>query len=115
MAGRPRTKPRADIGTKRRNYTVKQDTRGKTHKENHLIKGFWSVHKMEDMIQLTPEQISAEIALWIEEFEETQRKRNMGWQWPTYLYDPNPTPKAKGPKKINKSFNSSFVQKKMIQ
>lgn len=108
MVNKTGLKRRVDTGTKRGSYNMKHDSRGKTHKENHLLKSFWSSHKMEDMIQLTPEQIDAEIAYWIEEFMETQLKRNPGWRWPTFLYDPKP--KAKNStRKINTSFNSRFV------
>lgn len=116
MAGRPRGsgngKVRSDSGTKRGNYNSAHDKTGKAHKENLLIKSFWSHHKMEDMIKLTVEEIDAKILVWIEKFEATQKKRDRFWVWPTYLYDP--TPKVKKEKKVNTKFNSSFVQKKVL-
>jgi hypothetical protein len=104
--------PRSDAGTKRGSYNLKVDNTGKTHKENLLIKSFWSHHKMEDMIKLTLEELDVKIAEWIENFEQIQRKRNKFWTWPIYTYDP--TPKVKKEKKVNTKFNSSFVNKKML-
>jgi hypothetical protein len=105
MAGRPR-KPRKDSGTKRGSYNVKVDTTGKTVKENAALKSFWSNHKMEDIIQLSTKELDKVISKWIENFQDSQLKRNKSWWYPTIHYDPNP--KVKGPKKINTSFNSSF-------
>lgn len=105
---------RSDAGKKRVSYNLKVDTRGKTFKENALLKSFWSNHTMEDMIKLTQEQLDAEIALWMDEFEAVQRKRTKGWIWKetSFLYDP--TPKVKKEKKVNTKFNSSFSQKKVL-
>jgi len=100
---------RSDAGRKRTSYNLKADNTGKTHKENLFLKSFWSNHKMEDVIKLTVEELDAKIAIWIENFEAAQKKRNKFWTWPTYLYDPNPKKKEKG--KVNTKFNSSFVQK----
>jgi hypothetical protein len=101
--------PRSDAGKKRVSYNSKSDNTGKTHKENLFLKSFWSHHKMEDVINLTIEELDAKIAIWIEKFEAAQRKRTKNWTWPTYLYDPNPVKKEKG--KINKKWNSSFSNK----
>jgi hypothetical protein len=103
---------RSDSGKKRTSYNLKVDNTGKTHKENLLLKSFWSQHKIEDIINLTVKELDAKIATWIENFEAVQKKRDRFWSWPTYLYDPNPVKKKKG--KVNTKFNSSFVQKKMI-
>jgi hypothetical protein len=102
-------KPRSDAGTKRVKYNAKVDTTGKVYKENSLLKSFWSHHKMEDIIKLTVEELDAKIAIWIENFEQGQRKRDRFWTWPVYLYDP--TPPVKKEKKVNTSFNSSFRNK----
>ena len=112
MAGRPRTKPRVDTGRKRENYTLKQDKTGKTVKENAALKGFWTDHKMEDIKLLTSTELDKVIDEWLVEYQARQIKRDMSWWYPTMHYDP--TPKKKGKKKINTSFNSSFVQKKVI-
>lgn len=112
MAGRPKisnTKPRSDTGTKRGSYHTKVDNTGKTFKENHALKSFWSNHKMEDIIQLSSKDLDIVIATWIIEFQETQIKRDPFWWFPTIHYDP--TPKVKGPKKVNSSFNSSFIRR----
>jgi hypothetical protein len=113
--GRRPYKARVDIGTKRAKYTIKQDLAGKTIKENQLLRSFWSNHKMEDMIKLTQEQLDSEILLWMDEFEEVQKKRNRFWTWKeaVYLYDPKP--KVKKEKKVNTSFNSTFVKRNMIE
>lgn len=95
-----------------RQYNLKVDNTGKTFKENAAIKSFWTKYKMEDIIQLTPEEIDNKIDIWIEEFEAAQLKRNKFWRWPDINYDP--TPKVKGPKKINSEWNSSFGKRKMI-
>lgn len=101
-------KPRSDTGAKRAAYKTRHDDRGYIHKENKLLRSFWSTHKMEDMIKLTVEQVDAEIALWIEEFREIQMKRNLGWTWPVFTYEPNPEKKEK---KINTEWNSGFSNK----
>jgi hypothetical protein len=103
MAGR---KPRKDAGTKRVSYNLKVDTTGKTVKENNALKSFWSTYKMEDIIQLSTEELDIKIAEWIDNFQTSQLKRNKFWWYPTVHYDP--TPKVKKEKKINTNFNSSF-------
>jgi hypothetical protein len=109
MAGRPRTKPRADTGTKRTTYKTKIDNSGKTVKENAALKSFWTNHKMEDIIKLSTKELDKKIDEWIIQFEAVQKKRDKFWWFPTIYYDP--TPKKKGPKKINTKFNSSFSNK----
>jgi len=112
MAGRPRTKIRIDTGKKRESYTLKQDKRGKTVKENAALKGFWSDHKMKDIMLLTSTELDKLINEWLIEYEARQIKRDNFWWYPTMLYDP--TPKTRKKKVVNTSFNSSFVQKKVI-
>jgi hypothetical protein len=113
--GRPKgklSKPRSDIGAKRTNYLMKHDDTGKTVKENPALKSFWSTYKMKDIIQLSNEELDKAIEEWIVKFEADQLKRSPSWWYPTIHYDPKP--KVKKEKKINTSFNSSFVQKKVI-
>lgn len=93
-------------------YNLKQDTSGKTMRENAAIRSFWSKYKVADIMQLTPEEIDNKINIWIEEFETAQMKRVRGWWYPEIYYDP--APKKKGPRKINTEWNSSFSGKKMI-
>jgi hypothetical protein len=112
MAGRPRTKQRTDTGTKRGSYVVKHDPSGKTFKENAALKGFWTDNKMVDIIQLSSEELDKLIDNWLIEYQTRQMKRNSSWWYPTIFYDPRP--KKKKEKKINTSFNSSFVQKKVL-
>lgn len=112
MAGRPRTKPRTDTGRKRENYVLKEDKTGKTFKENAALKGFWSDHKMEDIKLLSSTELDKVIDEWLVNYQAKQLKRNSSWWYPTMNYDP--TPKTKKEKKVNTSFNSSFVQKKVI-
>ena len=114
MAGRPRknTKPRTDIGTKRGTYVLKEDKTGRTFKENAALKGFWSTHKVADMMSLSGKELDNIIEEWLVNYEATQLKRNKSWWYPFMNYDPKP--KAKKEKKINKSFNSTFVFKKVI-
>jgi len=109
MAGRPRTKTRVDTGRKRENYTLKQDKRGKTVKENAALKGFWSDNKMEDIILLSSKELDKLIDKWLIEYQARQIKRDQFWWFPTIYYDP--TPKAKKKKEINTSFNSTFIFK----
>jgi hypothetical protein len=112
MAGRPRKHPRSDTGRKRENYNIKHDKTGKTFKENAALKGFWSDHKVADMMLLSSTELDKVIDEWIEKYQAVQLKRDKFWWYPTMNYDP--TPKTKGKKKINTSFNTSFVQKKVI-
>jgi hypothetical protein len=105
-------KTRTDTGTKRTTYVLKQDLSGKTFKENAALKSFWTDYKMADIIQLSSKELDKVIDEWLAQFEARQMKRVKGWWYPTILYDP--TPKKKKEKKINTSFNSSFVQKKVI-
>jgi hypothetical protein len=109
MAGRPKTKTRADTGKKRENYTLKQDKRGKTVKENAALKGFWSDNKMEDVMLLSSTELDKLIDEWIIDYQARQLKRDQFWWYPTMYYDPAPT--AKGKKEINKAFNSTFIFK----
>ena len=109
MAGRPRIKPRTDIGRKRTNYKIKVDNTGKTFKENPALKSFWSAHKMVDIIQLSSEELDKVIQEWLEQFQATQLKRDPFWWYPTIYYDP--TPKVKKEKKVNTNFNSSFIRR----
>lgn len=112
MAGRPRTKPRTDVGRKRENYTLKQDKTGKTVKENAALKGFWSDNKMEDIKLLSSTELDKLIDEWLIDYQARQLKRDPFWWYPTMNYDPSP--KSKKVKKVNTSFNSSFVQRKVI-
>jgi len=109
MAGRPRTKTRTDVGRKRENYTLKQDKRGKTVKENAALKGFWSDNKMEDVMLLTSTELDKLIDQWLIDYQARQLKRDQFWWYPTMYYDPIAKPKKK--KEINKSFNSTFIFK----
>lgn len=109
MAGRPRTKTRVDVGRKRENYTLKQDKRGKTVKENAALKGFWSDHKMEDIILLSSTELDKLIDKWLIDYQARQVKRDQFWWYPTMYYDP--APKSKKKKEINTSFNSTFIFK----
>lgn len=112
MAGKPRNpdrKVRVDTGTKRGNYKTKHDPTGKTFKENHALKSFWSSYKMIDIIQLSSKDLDILIDKWLSEFEQIQLERNHFWNYPEAHYDP--TPKKKGPKKVNTSFNSSFIRR----
>lgn len=113
MSGRvTEYKTRSDSGTKRTKYVIKHDNTGKTVKENAALKSFWSTHKMKDIILLSGEELDKVIEEWILDFQQRQLKRDPFWWYPTIDYDPNPKPKKE--KKINTSFNSSFVQKKVI-
>lgn len=113
MSGRvPEYKTRSDSGTKRTNYVLKEDRSGKTFKENAALKSFWSAHKMEDIILLSGKELDKVIEEWILDFQQRQLKRDPFWWYPTISYDPKPKERKK--KKINVSFNSSFVQKKVI-
>lgn len=109
MAGRPKgrvSKTRSDTGTKRGNYKTKHDSTGKTFKENAALKSFWSNHKVEDIIQLSTRDLDKLIYQWLEDFQQTQINRDRWWWYPEIHYDP--TPKKKGPKKINSDWNTSF-------
>jgi hypothetical protein len=114
MAGRPRknTSPRSDIGAKRAPYVLKEDKTGRTVKENPALKAFWSTHKVADMMLLSPRELDNIIGEWLIKYEASQLKRNSSWWYPLMHYDPKP--KVKKEKKINKSFNSTFVFKKVI-
>lgn len=103
------TKPRKDLGSKRGSYHRRVDNTGKTFKENAAIKSFWSNHKMQDIIQLSIDDLNKAIDKWISDFQEIQIKRDPFWWFPNIHYDP--TPKKKGPKKVNSSFNSSFIRR----
>ena len=111
MAGRPKSnnKKRSDTGTKRGNYKTKHDPTGKTFKENHALKSFWSNYKMVDIIQLSSKELDILISDWLQNFQQTQIERDRWWWYPEAHYDP--TPKKKGPKKVNTSFNSSFIRR----
>jgi len=106
-------KKRVDIGSKRAPYKRNQDLTGRHHKENGAIRSFWSNHKMVDIIQLSAKELDIKIEEWLVKYQEEAIKRDKSWWYPTMVYDPKP--KKKGPRKINSSFNSSFVNRNMIK
>lgn len=113
MAGRPRNnKTRIDAGTKRGSYNNSHDKTGKTVKENLALNSFWKTHTVADMMLLSSTELDRFIDEWLVEYQARQIKRDSSWWYPTIYYDPYPEPKKK--RKVNTSFNSSFVQKKVI-
>ena len=113
MAGRPR-KERADKGTRRPRgkYKTNQDDTGKTVKENVAINSFWKTHKVADMMLLSSKELDQVIEEWLVNYQSTQLKRDKFWWYPMIYYEPYPEPKQK--KKINRKFNTSFSEKKVI-
>jgi hypothetical protein len=70
-------------GTSRpRQYKSTFDDTGKVGKENFAIKSFWRQNKMEDVIQLTPEELDIKIEEALEVYAEIQRADNPNWWYP---------------------------------
>lgn len=51
-------------GAKRGSYKMRLETRGKTGRETHQQRSFWSNHTMEDMITLSPEELDNLLEEW---------------------------------------------------
>lgn len=65
-----------------RNYKSTYDETGKVGKENFAIKAFWRDNKMEDVIQLTQEEIDAKIEESLTKYAKTQLADNHNWWYP---------------------------------
>lgn len=67
---------------KPRKYNSTYDETGRVGKENFAIKAFWRDNKMEDIIQLTPEERDAKIEESLTKYAETQLADNFNWWYP---------------------------------
>lgn len=76
-------KVRADTGKKRENYKSHMETRGKSGKEYNIHTAFWRLHKMDDIMQMTPEELEITIDNYFEGYEQRQKARDKNWNWPT--------------------------------
>ena len=65
-----------------RNYKSTYDQTGKVDKENFAIKAFWRQNKMEDVIQLTQEEIDIKIDEALEVYAKIQMADNVNWWYP---------------------------------
>ena len=110
IKGEAHVKERKDKGTKRDPYNTSYDDTGKTSRENKALKSFWCTNKVADMMELSPEELDAKIDQWMAEYEARQIKRVKGWWYPELYYEKTPK-KAKGPRKINHEWNTSFGRK----
>lgn len=86
---RPGSKPR-----KRAEYNMKVvEPRGITYKEPLMIKSFWKSHSMDQVQNMTDEELIQAIDKFLEGFIYRQTKMTKGWDFPIkpeYLsIDPN--------------------------
>jgi hypothetical protein len=63
-------------------YKSTYDYTGKVGKENRPTKSFWRENRMEDIIQLTPEEIDARIDIALDNYAERQQKQDPNWWYP---------------------------------
>lgn len=68
--------------TVRGSYNSHYDITGKAGKENSPLRSFWSNHKMEDIIQLSSEELDKVISEWITKYQAVQIKRKPTWWYP---------------------------------
>jgi hypothetical protein len=86
MVGRPKIvtgKPRSDTGTKRKTYNLKKETRGKVGKENNLARAFWGANSMDQMMQLSGQELEDHLEAWFQEFQARAIKRDPSWWYPS--------------------------------
>ena len=72
----------ANKGHRPRKYNTAYDETGRVGKENPAIKSFWRENKMEDIIQLSPEQLDARIEISLEGYKKRQLDDNPMWWYP---------------------------------
>ena len=63
-------------------YKTTYDDTGKVGKENRVIKAFWRENKMENIIQLSPEEIDARIEIALDNYAARQIKEDPNWWYP---------------------------------
>ena len=68
--------------TRPRNYKSTYDQTGKVDKENFAIKAFWRENKMEDVMQLTEEEVDAKIEEALAKYAKIQLADNPMWWYP---------------------------------
>ena len=75
---------RKDANSKRsvKKYSKSYDESGKIGTENKVIKAFWRVNKMADIINLSSKQIDAMIQTFLEKYEAKQIKQDRNWWYP---------------------------------
>jgi hypothetical protein len=86
---RPGSKPRV-----RKEYNLKAvEPRGITYREPWIIKSFWKEYGMNQIEQMSDEELSQAIDKFLEEFIYRQKKQKKDWDFPIraeYLaIDPN--------------------------
>lgn len=100
-----RRKVRTDTGTKRRGpyKTNPMDTTGKTGKELKPMISFWKKHKVEDIMQLDPDELEDVLEAFLIDYEARQLKRDSKWWYPNLgLYTLNDV-RNKRDKKVDKA------------
>lgn len=58
------------------------DKRGLVERESRSVRGFWSNHTMDQIIQLSPEELEQVIDNYLEKFIAAQLKVNRHWNFP---------------------------------
>ena len=59
------------------------EQRGFAGKEPRVIKSFWADYNMDQIINMTAEELDIAIDKYLEEFAYRQIKNNKRWDWPT--------------------------------
>lgn len=83
MVGRPKDNRRAPKKAPIRKNNVRTlETRGKTYKEPALIGFFWRDHTMDQIHNMTEEELTIAIDIWIEDMIKRAIKNNKMWDFP---------------------------------
>lgn len=63
-------------------YKTNVNQVGKTVKENKVQTAFWKVHKTEELMTLSPEELDSVIEKMLLDYQARQLKQNPNWWWP---------------------------------
>ena len=77
---------RSDVGKKRGTYKTRPiEKRGIQKKEPRVTKSFWRNHNMDDIMQMTDEELSLTVDKFMDNYIEINIKRNPRWFFPESL------------------------------
>lgn len=77
---------RSDTGKKRGKYKTNPiEKRGIQKKEARVMKSFWKNHNMDDIMQMTDEELSLTVDKFMDKYVEIQISRDPMWHFPEAL------------------------------
>ena len=66
----------------RKNNVRTLETRGTTYKEPALIGSFWRDHNMDQIQNMTDEELMQAIDIWLEDMIKRAKKNDRQWEFP---------------------------------